>query len=125
MCKCRKKLTDKLINDCTKTIEETKLVNITFNENEKNYECCSCIVYIVLMIVAFTISTGITLYLAYYNCSLINNKIHCIKFNNYKKKKIDEYNNIKWTQQNKWILKIELIILTMILLILKILMQDY
>ena len=33
-CQCRKKLTDKLINDCTKTIEETKLVNITFNENE-------------------------------------------------------------------------------------------
>ena len=34
-CKCRKQLTDKLIDDCTKTIEETKLVNITFNENEK------------------------------------------------------------------------------------------
>ena len=46
-CKCRKKLTDKLIDQCTETIEETKLVNITFTENENNYECGSCIVYIV------------------------------------------------------------------------------
>ena len=86
-CKCKKKLTDKLINDCTKTIEETKLVNITFTENENNYKCGSCIVYILLMIVAFTNSTGITIYLLYYNWSLINNNIHCIKFNNHKKNK--------------------------------------
>ena len=83
----QKKLTNKLINDCTKTIEETKWVNITFTENENNYKCGSCIVYIVLMIVAFTISTGITVYLVYYNWSLINNNIHCIKFNNHKKNK--------------------------------------
>ena len=62
-CKCRKKLTDKLIDECTKTIEETKLFNITFNENKNNYECGSCIVYIVLMTRAFTIFTGITVYL--------------------------------------------------------------
>ena len=47
------------------------------------------------MIVTFTISTGIPVYLVYYNWSLINNNnknnnsnnnnIHCIKFNNYKK----------------------------------------
>ena len=72
-CKCRKKLTDKLIDECNETIEETKLVNITFTENENNYECGSCIVYIVLMIVAFTIFTGITVYLVYYNWHLINN----------------------------------------------------
>ena len=46
-CKCRKKLADKLTDECTETIEETKLVNITFTENENNYECGSCIVYIV------------------------------------------------------------------------------
>ena len=88
-CKCRKKLTNKLINDCTKTIEETKLVKITFNENENNYKCGSCIVYIVLMIVAFAISTEITVSLVYYNWSLIDNNynIHCIKFNNYKNNK--------------------------------------
>ena len=82
-----KKLADKLIDECTETIEETKLVNITFTENESNYECGSCIVYIVLMKIAFTIFTGITVYLVYYNWSLINNNIYCIKFNNRKKNK--------------------------------------
>ena len=72
-CKCNKKLADKLIDECIQTIEETKLVNITFTENENNYELASCIVYIVLMIVAFTIFTGITVYLVYYNWYLINN----------------------------------------------------
>ena len=32
-CKCRKNLTDKLIDECIETIEERKLVNITFTEN--------------------------------------------------------------------------------------------
>ena len=68
-----KKLADKLIDECTETIAEIKLANITFTENENNYECGSCIVYIVLMIVAFTIFTGITVYLIYYNWYLINN----------------------------------------------------
>ena len=86
-CKCRKKLADKFIDECTETIEETKLVNITFTENENNYEHNSCKVYIVLMIVAFTIFTGISVYLVYYNWSLINNNIYCIKFNNRKKNK--------------------------------------
>ena len=86
-CKCRKKLADKLIDECTETIEETKLVNITFTENEKNYEHNSCKVYIVLMIVAFAIFTGNTVYLVYYNWFLINNNIYSIKFNNRKKKK--------------------------------------
>ena len=68
-----KKLPDKLIDDCTKTIEEMKLVNITFTGNENNYECDSCIVCIVLMTIVFTIFTEITVYLVYYNWSLINN----------------------------------------------------
>ena len=66
-CKCREKLTDKLIDEYIEAIEETKLVNITLTENKNNYECTSCIVYIVLMIVAFTIFTAITVYLIYYN----------------------------------------------------------
>ena len=48
-----------------------KLGNITFTENENNYECGSSIVYIVLMIEAFTVFTGITVYLVFYNWSLI------------------------------------------------------
>ena len=84
----QKKLTDKLLDECTETIEEMKLANITFTENKNNYECSSCIVYIVLMSIAFTIFTGITVYLVYYNWSLINNNIHYIKFNNRKKIKL-------------------------------------
>ena len=41
------------------------------------------------MIVVFTIFIGITIYLVYYNRSLINNT-YCIKFNNHKKKFFDE-----------------------------------
>ena len=59
-CKCRKKLVDKLIDECTETIEEIKLANVTFTENENNYEHISCKFYIVLMIVVFIIFTGIT-----------------------------------------------------------------
>ena len=50
-----------------------ELTNITFNENKHNYECGSCIVYIVLMIVVIAIFTGITVYLVYYNWSSIEN----------------------------------------------------
>ena len=39
------------------------------------------------MIVAFTVFTGITVYLVYYNWSLINENVSCIKFNNRKKNK--------------------------------------
>ena len=121
-CKCRKKLVDKLIDECTETIEEVKLANITFTENENN----SCIVYSVLMIVVFTIFTGITVYLVYYNWSLINNNTYCIKFNNPKKAKIwwvQLYNmgTVKQIKTNKN----KLNIFTMILLILKIVMQGY
>ena len=86
-CKCRKKIVDKLINECTETIEEVKLAEITIFENENNYKYNSCRVYIVLMIV-FTIFTGITVYLVYYNWSLIKNNIPCIKFNTHKETKI-------------------------------------
>ena len=68
-----KKIAAKLIDECIETFEKTKLVNITCTENENNYECGSCIVYIVWVIVAFTIFTGITVYLVYYNWHLINN----------------------------------------------------
>ena len=99
-CKFRKKLADKFIDECTETIEETKLANITFTENENNYGHNSCIVYIVLIIVAFTMFTRITASLVYYNWSLINNNIYCIRFNN-RKKKIKKKN---WWMQlyKKW-----------------------
>ena len=86
-CKCRKQLADKLIDECTETIEEVKLAEITLFENENNYKFNSCRVYIVLMIVVFTIFTGITVYLVYYNWSLIKN-VSWIKFSTHKETKI-------------------------------------
>ena len=41
-----------------------------------NYECCSCTVYIALMIVVIVIFTGISVYLVYYNWSLIKNSTY-------------------------------------------------
>ena len=63
---------------------ETKLVNITIGENE-NSHCNSCKMYVVLMIVAIVISTGVTIYyFVYYNWFLIKNNIICTKFNLHK-----------------------------------------
>ena len=66
-CKCRKKLVDKLMNECTETIEEVKLADTTIFENKNENKYSSCKEYILLMIVVFTIFTGITIYFVYYN----------------------------------------------------------
>ena len=87
-CKYKKKIDDKLIDEYTETIEEVKLAEITIFENENENKYGSCKVYIVLMIVVFTIFTGITIYFVYYNWSLIKNNISCIKFNTDKETKI-------------------------------------
>ena len=87
-CKCRNKLVDKLINECTETIEEVKLAEIIPLENENNYKYSSCREYIVLIIVRFTIFTGITIYFVYYNWSLIKNNVSGIKLNTHKETKM-------------------------------------
>ena len=79
-CECRKKLIDQLVNECTETIEEVKLAKITLAENESENKYCSCTVYIVLVMVVFTIFTGITICFANYNWALIKNNVSCIKF---------------------------------------------
>ena len=40
-CKYRKKLVDKLIDECTETIEQVKLAKITLAENENEYSSCT------------------------------------------------------------------------------------
>ena len=59
-CKCRKKLIDPL----EKNIDETKLVNITV-ENENNSRCTSYLVYKVLFFIFFIINCGIIIYFVY------------------------------------------------------------
>ena len=110
-CKCKKKLVHLLIEECTENTDETKLVNITITKNNnetklvnitiaaknnetklvnitiaenENSQCNSCKVYIVLMIVAIVISTGVTIYFVYCNWFLIKNNIICTKFNLHK-----------------------------------------
>ena len=64
-CRCRKKIVDKLIDECTETIEEVKLAKITLAENENKNKYSSCTVSIVLMVVVLTTVTGITIYFVY------------------------------------------------------------
>ena len=78
-CKCRKQLLAPLFEEYTETVEEVKLAKITLAENENSYKCSSCTVYIVLMIVVFTICAGISAYFVYYNWSLVKN-VSRIKF---------------------------------------------
>ena len=56
-CKCRKKLIDPLVEKCTENIDVIK--------NKHKKECSSCIVYIVLFSIFFTISIGIGIYFVY------------------------------------------------------------
>ena len=48
--KCRKRLTDKLVDECTETVEEVKpaIITLAENDNENSYKCSSCIMYTVL-----------------------------------------------------------------------------
>ena len=71
----QKKSVDKLVDECTETIEEVKLAKITLAENENSHKCSSCTVYTVVFWVFFTIFTGITIYFVYCNWSFIKNSV--------------------------------------------------
>ena len=87
-CKCRKKLVDKLVDECTETVEEVNLAKIILAKNESENKYSSCIVYIVLMMIVFTNFTGINTYFVYYNWSLMKNNASCIKYKAHKETKI-------------------------------------
>ena len=70
---------DQIVDECTETVEEVKLAEITLAENENSYKCSSCTLYILLMVVVFTVFAGIRAYFVYYNWSLVKN-VSCIKF---------------------------------------------
>ena len=59
-CKCRKRLIDKLVNECTETVEEeVEMVS------ERKNKCNSCILYIVLFSIFLIINVGIVTYYVY------------------------------------------------------------
>ena len=69
-CKCRKRLIDKLVDECTETVEEVKpaIITLAENENENSYKCSSCIMYTVLFWIFFTINIGgIGAYFVYFH----------------------------------------------------------
>ena len=53
---CRKRLADKLVEECTKTVEEVKLAKITLAEHGSRCGCSSCTLYIVLLSIIFTVN---------------------------------------------------------------------
>ena len=61
-CKCRKRLADKLVEECTENIDEVKIAS----ENEHKNKCSSCTLYIVLFSIIFAINIGIGAYFVYY-----------------------------------------------------------
>ena len=65
-CKCRKKLVDKLVEECTENAEEVKLSKIALAENENKCKCSSCTLYIMLFLIIFTINVGTGTYFVYY-----------------------------------------------------------
>ena len=99
-CKCRKKLVDKLVDECTETVEEVKLAKITLAENENSYNCSSCTVYIVLFWIFFKINVGIAILNGLKVIHMLN-LIHALN-----------HNLLMGEKLNKLILKIELIIFT-------------
>ena len=60
-CKCRKRLVDKLVEECTENIDEAKLTGIALFEHG-NGCVCSFTVCIALTIIALTICIGIGVY---------------------------------------------------------------
>ena len=71
--KCRKKLVDRLVDECTETVEEVKLVKITLAEKENSYECSSCTRYIVLFWIFSTTNVGgVGSYFVYFHGYLKN-----------------------------------------------------
>ena len=55
-CRCRKRLVDKLADECDEIVEEVKMLD----KNED--KCSSCILYIVLFSIFFTITIVIGVY---------------------------------------------------------------
>ena len=74
-CKCRKKLVDKLVEECTETVEEVKLAKITSAERKNRCGCSSCTLYTVLFSVLLTIRNWYLLCLLQIHESLVPKKV--------------------------------------------------
>ena len=80
-CKCRKILVDTLIEKYTENVEDAKIIRITLFVHKNKFRS-SCRIYVVLIVIVFTIWIGIGTYF-----------IYC-KFMNYDKKIASKYDYI-------------------------------
>ena len=75
-------MADKLVEECNETVDEVKLTKTTLAEDKNSYKCNSCILYIVLFSIFFTINVEIGAYFVYYK--YVNfNKRNVSKFYDY------------------------------------------
>ena len=72
-CKCRKKLIDKLIEECTENLDEVKIAGMALFERKNDCKS-SCTVYVVLIAIMFTISIETGTYFIYYKYMNHNKK---------------------------------------------------
>ena len=79
-CKCRKKLLDKLAEECTENVEEIKLAKVTLAKNENKHKCSSCTLYIVLYSILFTVNIGIGAYFVHYKYMNSDKEIGATEF---------------------------------------------
>ena len=63
--RAKNKIVNKLVEECTETVEEMKLTKVTSAENESVGKCSSCTLCIVLFSIIFTVNIGIATYFAY------------------------------------------------------------
>ena len=78
-CKSRKRLIDKLVEECSENIDEIKLISVTLNDY-KNV-CGSCAIYIVLLVMLFIMSIGISCALIYFYLYLKKDNANIININ--------------------------------------------
>ena len=74
-CKCKKRLVDKLIDNCNETIDEVKLIKTTLAENENSYKHKFCILHIVLFSIFFIIHKIINKLIIFTMTLLISKKL--------------------------------------------------
>ena len=91
-CKCRKRLVDKVVEECNENIDEAKLTKMALFEHKNECVCCYT-VFIVLGVIVLTFCIEISTYFVYYrymNC----NKENVSLYNYVYHAKI--INHIKW-----------------------------
>ena len=69
-CKCRKRLVDKLVEECSENIDQKKLLstemtNVTLNECKNG--CNSCMIYILLYVILLIVSISISSVFIYFH----------------------------------------------------------